>query len=43
MTKAGQGATPERELKFIANRKTFKTALTLPLLGEATEGGAGDG
>jgi triphosphatase len=41
MTKAGQGATPERELKFIANRKTFKTALTLPLLGEATEGGAG--
>ena len=41
MTKAGQGNTPERELKFIADRKTFKAALMLPLLGAATKDGTG--
>ena len=41
MKKAGQGNTPERELKFIADRKTFKAALMLPLLGAATKDGTG--
>lgn len=30
------GVRPERELKFVADRETFKTALTLPLLGAGT-------
>jgi inorganic triphosphatase YgiF len=33
-------ARPERELKFIANRDTFKTAVALPLLGEASDSAA---
>src|SRR5271165_4719021 len=35
--RARQGDCAERELKFVADRKTFKTALALPLLGGAAE------
>ena len=39
MMTAQQGAGAERELKFIADRKAFKAALALPLLGRG--GGPG--
>ena len=37
MAKAHAGASAERELKFVADRKTFKAAVALPLLGGAGE------
>ncbi len=37
MMPARQGAGVERELKFVADRKTFKAAVALPLLGGAAE------
>jgi hypothetical protein len=37
MTSAQRGSGAERELKFVADRKTLKAALALPLLGGVAE------
>ncbi len=37
MARAHEGAGAERELKFLADRKTFRAAVALPLLGGAGE------